>query len=94
MAIRVQLSTVWCISRGAILARHASSSPRADPRRSIPDSLLTIPGKAARDDAESFAATDGQIRGVRLEAALVHIYERLPGQTFTDMQLAQAIDVR
>ncbi|MFQ6592229.1 MULTISPECIES: DUF2388 domain-containing protein [Pseudomonas] len=47
--------------------------------------------QAARDDAESFVATDGQIRGVRLEAALVHIRERLPGQTFTDMQLAQAI---
>jgi uncharacterized protein (TIGR02448 family) len=47
--------------------------------------------QAARDDAESFVATDGQIRGVRLEAALTHIRERLPEQTFTDMQLAQAI---
>ena len=47
--------------------------------------------QAARDDAEAFVASDGQIQGVRLESALVHIRERLPGQTFTDMQLAQAI---
>jgi uncharacterized protein (TIGR02448 family) len=47
--------------------------------------------QAARDDAEFFVATDGQIRGVRLEAALMHIRERLPESTFTDMQLAQAI---
>lgn len=47
--------------------------------------------QAARDDAEAFVASDGQIHGVRLESALVHIRECLPGQTFTDMQLAQAI---
>ncbi|WP_395607799.1 DUF2388 domain-containing protein [Pseudomonas sp. B22129] len=47
--------------------------------------------QAARDDAEAYVASDGRIHGVRLESALVHIRERLPGQTFTDMQLAQAI---
>ena len=47
--------------------------------------------QAARDDADAFVATDGQIQGVRLESALVHIRACLPGQTFTDMQLAQAI---
>ncbi|WP_426130164.1 DUF2388 domain-containing protein [Pseudomonas sp. DWP1b1] len=47
--------------------------------------------QAARDDAEAFVASDGQILGVRLASALVHVRERLPGQTFTDMQLAQAI---
>ncbi|MBX7276278.1 DUF2388 domain-containing protein [Pseudomonas sp. M5A4_2d] len=49
--------------------------------------------QAAREDAESFVASDGQIRGVRLESALMHIRERLPEQTFSDMQLAQAIAV-
>ena len=47
--------------------------------------------QAAQDDAQAFVASDGQIHGVRLESALVHIRECLPGQTFTDMQLAQAI---
>jgi uncharacterized protein (TIGR02448 family) len=47
--------------------------------------------QAARDDAEAFVASDGEIRGVRLESALVHVRERLPGQTYSDMQLAQAI---
>lgn len=47
--------------------------------------------QAAREDAEAFVASDGHIHGVRLESALVHIRECLPGQTFTDMQLAQAI---
>jgi len=49
--------------------------------------------QAAREDAESFVASDGQIRGVRLESALMHIRACLPEQTFSDMQLAQAIAV-
>nr|WP_274610684.1 DUF2388 domain-containing protein [Pseudomonas sp. TH04] len=47
--------------------------------------------QAARQDAESFVASDGQIRGVRLTLALMPIRARLPAQTFSDMQLAQAI---
>ena len=47
--------------------------------------------QAARDDAEAFVASDGQIRGVRLESALAHVRERLPGQSYSDIQLAQAI---
>ena len=46
---------------------------------------------AARVDAEAFVASDGEIRGVRLEAALAHVRTRLPGKTYSDMQLAQAI---
>ena len=47
--------------------------------------------QAARQDAESFVASDGQIRGVRLTSALMPIRARLPAQTSSDMQLAQAI---
>ena len=47
--------------------------------------------QAAKDDADAFVASDGEIRGVRLESALLHVRERLPGQTYSDMQLAQAI---
>jgi len=46
----------------------------------------------ARDDAASFVASDGRIRGVQLEAALRHLRERnAAAQRATDMQIAQAI---
>jgi uncharacterized protein (TIGR02448 family) len=46
----------------------------------------------ARDDAASFVASNGEIRGVQLEAALRHLRERdAVAQRASDMQLAQAI---
>ncbi|WP_149193161.1 DUF2388 domain-containing protein [Luteimonas suaedae] len=46
----------------------------------------------ARDDAASFVASDGRIRGAQLEAALRQLRERRPDvRQASDMQLAQAI---
>lgn len=46
----------------------------------------------ARDDAASFVASDGRIRGARLEAALRALREHhADARTASDMQLAQAI---
>jgi len=46
----------------------------------------------ARDDAASFVASDGRIRGAQLEAALRHLRERNAGALrASDMQLAKAI---
>lgn len=46
----------------------------------------------ARDDAASFVASEGRIRGAQLEAALRHLRERDPAmRRASDMQLAQAI---
>lgn len=46
----------------------------------------------ARDDAAGFVASQGRIRGARLEAALRQLRERHPeNREATDMQLAQAI---
>lgn len=46
----------------------------------------------ARDDAASFVASDGRIRGAQLEAALRHLRERnAAALRASDMQLAQAI---
>ena len=46
----------------------------------------------ARDDAASFVASDGRIRGAQLESALRHLRERYAiAQRASDMQLAQAI---
>jgi uncharacterized protein (TIGR02448 family) len=46
---------------------------------------------AARDDAASFVASQGSIRGVQLEAALQHIRKQTPTLQGDDMQLAKAI---
>jgi len=49
----------------------------------------------ARDDAAMFVASDGAIRGVRLEAALRHLREQDPAaRAASDLQLAQAILAR
>lgn len=47
---------------------------------------------AARDDAASFVASDGAIRGAQLEAALHVLRERVPqARDASDLELAQAI---
>lgn len=46
----------------------------------------------ARDDAASFVASDGQIRGAQLEAALLRLREhRADARQASDMELARAI---
>lgn len=46
----------------------------------------------AREDAASFVATDGRIRGVQLEAALRHLRASSESaRAASDLQLAQAI---
>ena len=50
---------------------------------------------AARDDAAAFVASDGQIRGARLQAALVHLREQdATAQQQSDLQLARARQAR
>ena len=46
---------------------------------------------AARDDAASFVASKGAIRGVHLEAAFESIHEQMPQLNASDTQLAEAI---
>ena len=49
----------------------------------------------AREDAASFVASNGRIRGAQLEAALRQLRERSEGaRRATDLQLAQAILAR
>ena len=47
--------------------------------------------REARDDAASFIASQGDIRGARLEAALRQVRDRLPELQTSDLELAQAI---
>jgi uncharacterized protein (TIGR02448 family) len=46
---------------------------------------------AAQDDASSFVASDGGIRGPYLEAAMQKVRADNPGLQATDMELANAI---
>lgn len=46
---------------------------------------------AAQDDAGSFVASNGQIRGSFLEAAMQQVRAENPGLKATDMELANAI---
>ncbi|HKS15382.1 MAG TPA: DUF2388 domain-containing protein [Pseudomonas sp.] len=48
----------------------------------------------ARDDAAAFVASDGRIRGARLQAALAALHEQYPRESVDDLELAQAILVQ
>ncbi|HJR27498.1 MAG TPA: DUF2388 domain-containing protein [Pseudomonas sp.] len=66
----------------------ASSDATSDISSSFRDDKIV---RAARDDAASFVASEGAIRGVKLESALDHIRQQAPRLNATDAQLAQAI---
>ncbi|MDQ3201485.1 MAG: DUF2388 domain-containing protein [Pseudomonadota bacterium] len=69
-------------------ALKATSDATSDITSSFRDDKIV---RAARDDAASFVATEGAIRGVKLESALDHIRVQAPQLDATDSQLAQAI---
>ena len=66
----------------------ASSDATSDASSSLRDDKVLL---AARDDAASFVASQGAIRGVRLQAALAQIRQRAPQLEADDLQLAAAI---
>lgn len=68
------------LANSAELSSDASSSMRDDKR------ML-----AARDDAASFVASNGALRGARLEAALQSLREQPWARAHDDQQLARAI---
>jgi uncharacterized protein (TIGR02448 family) len=67
---------------------NASTNATSDVSSSLRDNKIV---QQARDDAASFVASNGDIRGARLESALVWIRGQLPTLQATDTQLAQAI---
>ena len=73
-------------SAGAATSGAGSS---ASSKTTSPDEKIVL---QARDDAASFVASDGHIRGAQLESALRHLREHYAAaQRASDMQLAQAI---
>lgn len=71
-----------------VRAFDASSDATSKVSSSFKDDKIVL---AARDDAASYVASQGQIRGVQLEGALDHIRQQAPQLHATDAQLAQAI---
>ena len=67
----------------------SAAGSSASSKITSPDDKVVL---QARDDAASFVASDGRIRGAQLEAALRNLRERnADARRATDMQLAQAI---
>ncbi|MCY1285305.1 hypothetical protein D9M68_377290 [compost metagenome] len=75
-------------TEGTVGALRGTSDVTSDISSSFSDDKIV---RAARDDAASFVASHGEIRGAQLEAALQHIRGKLPQLAASDLQLAQAI---
>jgi uncharacterized protein (TIGR02448 family) len=88
-AASAQSQTLVATSNIVIRALERSFDFTSDTTTSIRDMKVV---RAARDDAASFVASAGEIRGVELEAALVTLRERLPeARGASDQELAEAI---
>ena len=88
-ATSVQAQTLVATSNIIIRALDRSFDFTSDTTTSIRDMKVV---RAARDDAASFVASAGDIRGAELEAAFATLRERLPeARNASDQQLAEAI---
>lgn len=87
-------SLVLCLPAGSALADvdakdvATSAGVSASLYSTFKDDKMMIP---ARDDASSFVASGGTIRGVYLESVMQDIRQKNPGLTASDEELAQAI---
>ena len=82
-------ATSFIVTTDAVVgALKATSDATSDVTSSFKDDKIVL---AARDDAASFVASEGAIRGVKLESAMDHIRHQAPQLNATDAQLAQAI---
>ncbi|WP_040260504.1 DUF2388 domain-containing protein [Pseudomonas massiliensis] len=83
-----QASSFVVTTDALVRAIDATTDTTSDLSSSLRDNKLV---QQARDDAASFVASDGAIRGVRLESALAFLREQLPQVQATDTQWAEAI---
>ncbi|MGE8481489.1 DUF2388 domain-containing protein [Pseudomonas sp. FP1740] len=88
MAANAHASSFIVTTDSIVNGLKASSDATSDVSSSFRDNKIV---RAARDDAASFVASDGAIRGAKLESALNHIRQQAPQLNATDAQLAQAI---
>jgi uncharacterized protein (TIGR02448 family) len=84
-----QAQTVKATSNIVVRALDRSVNFSSDITSSTPDRKVVV---LAKDDAASFVASNGEIRGVQLESALDTLRARLPeARTASDETLAEAI---
>lgn len=84
-----QAQTLEATSNIIVRALDRTIDFTSDTTTSIRDSKVVL---AARDDAASFVASQGQIRGAQLEAAINAIRSQVPAaQNVSDLVLAEAI---
>ena len=84
-----QAQTLKATSNMLLNATNRTLDFTSDTTTSIRDSKVV---REARDDAASFVASAGEIRGAQLEAALLAIRTQLPqARSASDLQLAEAI---
>ena len=89
LAASAQAQTLVATSNIIVRALDRSFDFTSDTTTSVRDMKVV---RAARDDAASFVASQGEIRGVQLEAAFATLRERLPEARQADDQvLAEAI---
>jgi len=88
MAAGAQASSFVVTTDAVVRAVDASTNATSDVSSSLRDNKIV---QQAKDDAASFVATEGQIRGARLESALSWIRGQMPGLQGTDIELAKAI---
>lgn len=84
-----QAQTLVATSNIIIRALDRSLDFTSDTTTSVRDMKVVL---AARDDAASFVASAGEVRGAQLEAAFGSLRERLPeARQASDLELAEAI---
>ncbi|MFC0669059.1 DUF2388 domain-containing protein [Azotobacter chroococcum] len=92
LSATTQAQTLKATSNIVVRALDRTVDFTSDTTTSIRDMKVVID---ARDDAASFVASAGEIRGAQLEAALGAIRERLPEtREASDQALAEAILAR
>ena len=89
LADMAQAQTVVATSNIIVRAFGRSIDFTSDTTTSIRDSKVVL---EARDDAASYVASQGDIRGAQLEAAFNTLRERVPAaRSASDQDLAEAI---
>jgi uncharacterized protein (TIGR02448 family) len=88
LAASANASSFIVTTDALVNALKATSDLTSDATGSFRDNKIV---RAARDDAASFVASEGTIRGVKLESAFEAIRQQAPQLQATDAQLAQAI---
>lgn len=89
LSATAQAQTLVATSNIIVRALDRTLDFTSDTTTSIRDSKIVL---AARDDAASFVASQGQIRGAQLEAAIGVIRSQVPeAQGASDLVLAEAI---